>query len=900
MRTHEKSLANALQPRRQTAKHIHTASPSTLEGVTARNAPFSPILPSSPLPVSASSTIAAAFSLPSLSFSSQNVKPAKLSLTPHHLYYLLSRFEDLRLDVGPMNVRLENIHADPAPSNYVSFLKSSQRSKSRQSDRESIHSVASVRSVVSGMTNLWNNLGLGSSSGRSDARKEKEKTRLEIDLKYLYSAFTKIPCLRLAPDRKARLIKGFEEFPFDTAVPLNVFKNVRALEISDLDVRLFYGWDKMAEQLQSLSVKRSGLEDPTDLLINLVLDDMEKRRRRSSKNPHNYSYTQPRSATVPNLRTNFSVSRPISAPGSPDIVRSFSKSLPINLLDPADPAKPITGFPAEQQSGDARPDGLTTYRNSSPMRPATARANPAFIKTHRKTRSGSGGSSSDSSLRSGGAFGSTSNLLMPGILPSSKWRFLRHLCLADNSITVLSPECLAPLADTLYSLDLSLNHLNPVPECLASLSALKALNLSSCMIESLLSLQYHPLPAITALNLRANRLSTIIGIEKLLSLERLDLRENLLKDPAEITRLTGAPAIRELWVSGNPMVKTHSNYRISIFNLFRRAPGHREDPAIDNAAPSFTERKQLVERTVEQRASDVATPAPLELPSVIAARRSPRSELHSPLPSEKMVDYAQLLQQKPLPASPLAEEILRKPKIMGPKRRIVDLSKDEPPPSAIRTENIVLIPENASSQSPTVQLTSPHPEPTNNLQGPQQPGIPVIELPSPRSPISPRTQSPSAANPPPRIITSLSNHYRFPSKSSATPLSAMIPVKEGTDWGSISDSYRKRMEAQKTRGETWLNTLSEEGLYSPDSAISSATTLRPSPLTPRANQLSARTPVSGGSTAHKRAMSPYEDRGKSPLSAVMKSEDGMGRSPLRTNITVPDTIAEASPQQTPV
>ena len=185
------------------------------------------------------------------------------------------------IPVGPLNVRLENIHADASPANYISFLSQSQRSQGR-SDRDSIHSTSSVRSVISSMSNVWSGLGLGSST--SAAKTEKAKVQLMIDLKYLYSAFTKIPCLRLSPDRRARLIRGYEEFPFDTAVPLLAFKNVSALEICDVDFRQFFGWDKMAEQLRSLTVKRSSVGDPTDLFVNIVLDDMDKRRRRSSRN----------------------------------------------------------------------------------------------------------------------------------------------------------------------------------------------------------------------------------------------------------------------------------------------------------------------------------------------------------------------------------------------------------------------------------------------------------------------------------------------------------------------------------------------------------------------------------------------------------------------------------------
>src|SRR5690606_30322244 len=97
------------------------------------------------------------FSISSLTFT-QNLKPVKLSLTPHHLYYLLSKFEELGIGVGPMNVRLESIHADTAHGNYVSFLRDSSTRigrRNRSSDSLSIRSVSSVRSVMSGMSSIW-------------------------------------------------------------------------------------------------------------------------------------------------------------------------------------------------------------------------------------------------------------------------------------------------------------------------------------------------------------------------------------------------------------------------------------------------------------------------------------------------------------------------------------------------------------------------------------------------------------------------------------------------------------------------------------------------------------------------------------------------------------------------
>ncbi|KAJ2958841.1 hypothetical protein NQ176_g11156 [Zarea fungicola] len=225
VRTHEKALANALQFQRQSRhRPSQSTSAATLPPPTAVSE-----RPSTA--TSTSSSLAAALSLGNLSFTSHSVKSAKLALTPHHLFYLLSRFEDIGISVGPMKIRLENLHDSASSANYVSFLSgSNQRSRTRSTDATSIHSVSSVRSVMSGMSALWASLGIGSSI--SAARTERQKAALETDMKYLYSAFTKIPCLRLAPDWRARLIRGYEEFPFDSAVPLYAFKNLQALETS--------------------------------------------------------------------------------------------------------------------------------------------------------------------------------------------------------------------------------------------------------------------------------------------------------------------------------------------------------------------------------------------------------------------------------------------------------------------------------------------------------------------------------------------------------------------------------------------------------------------------------------------------------------------------------------------
>ena len=139
------------------------------------------------------------------------------------------------------------------------------------------------------------------------------------------------------------------------------------------------------------------------------------------------------------------------------------------------------------------------------------------------------------------------------------------------------------------------------------------------MIDSLHSLSKAPLPAITTLNLRGNRLSSLAGIERLLSLERIDLRENKLTDPTEIARLTCIPGLLEVYVNRNPFTKTHTNYRVTIFNLFRGTPGYTQDVCIDHQMPSYSERKQLVDRAPELPTIPVVKPH-VEYPMVESSR----------------------------------------------------------------------------------------------------------------------------------------------------------------------------------------------------------------------------------------------------------------------------------------
>ncbi|KAI0145682.1 hypothetical protein F4776DRAFT_368487 [Hypoxylon sp. NC0597] len=816
VRTNEKALANALQFRRSPGpRHGPSQSVSSIQG------PKSPTpLPERPsTSASASGPLAAALSLSSLSLTSNNVKSARLSLTPHHLFYLLSRFEELGIPVGPMKVRLENLHDTSTSANYVSFLSSSQRTKSRGSDAVSIRSVSSIRSVMTGMSSLWNSFGIGSSI--SAARVERQKAALQADLKYLYSAFTKIPCLRLAPDWRTKLIKGYEEFPFDSAVPLYVFKNLQDLEVNGIDFRQFFGWDRVADQIRSLTLKRANIEDPADILIDIVLDDMDKRRRRSSKaqssptGAYAHASNSRRSPTISygeSHRSSVGPEIPERRYSVADIHVGSVSTESTESTSAQDSRRPSV---SRVETDDPRPSKSSRPRSHSPHRPATSRHHTTNPRgSHKVKRSGSGSSHSSLSDSWHNPRNSASNLLAMGVLPATKWRFLKHLSLADNSLTVIPAASLTPLADTLASLDLSTNLFTQIPDSLATLTALRALNLSHCMIDSLHSLLRNPLPAISALNLRANRLQSIAGIEKLFPLERLDLRDNRLTDPMELARLTGIPDIREIYVEGNPFTRSHRDYRITIFNLFRNTPGFTEDIIIDASGPTIYERRYLVERVAIPAAVPVVKPPVPEIPAVDVSK--PAIIYESPK------EPAVLRKERPSRPTPkaVASEINTSStrRRRTPKRRIVDLATND---------------RVADAQQQPVDINKPvpdqpaAPEPESNYRISQPPEIQDIP---PR--VSSNTKPPNTVDPPevPRINTSAVLQ---------SPVSFQAPDiwKEAQDWNVSGEIYRQKIEALRDKvGNGYLSVLNEESWEPSRPAFisgdfSPASTIRPSPAT---------------------------------------------------------------------
>lgn len=190
------------------------------------------------------------------------VKPLRPSFTIHHLYYITERIEgsSLGVDVGPLNVKLDTPNHEPT---FISFMASNARNlRHFESDARSITSMNSMKSIVSSASVYW----------RSFAFSRDPKV-IQKDVKYLYLLFTKIPCLILSPKTKINSILGYEEYPCDTSVPLQMFKNLQVLELVEYEPNEVFGWHKLSEQLRILIIRNSKISDIAEILYTLVLDD---------------------------------------------------------------------------------------------------------------------------------------------------------------------------------------------------------------------------------------------------------------------------------------------------------------------------------------------------------------------------------------------------------------------------------------------------------------------------------------------------------------------------------------------------------------------------------------------------------------------------------------------------
>ncbi|KAG8902661.1 hypothetical protein FRB99_004277 [Tulasnella sp. 403] len=165
-------------------------------------------------------------------------KPVILSLTKSQLSYLLTRIEGVGIGVGCLDIKLEN----PRLAQLAA------------KDTSDTGSIASFVSHLSLSPSAW----------------WSKPAPIEAELKYIYSALTKLPALILTNPPSHE--------PEKNAIPLDAFKNLQTLELQDIEPRSLLGWDRLADSLRSLTVKRSGIEDVTHLIVDAVGDDEARRK----------------------------------------------------------------------------------------------------------------------------------------------------------------------------------------------------------------------------------------------------------------------------------------------------------------------------------------------------------------------------------------------------------------------------------------------------------------------------------------------------------------------------------------------------------------------------------------------------------------------------------------------
>lgn len=435
-------------------------------------------------------------------------RPVTFAIDTHRLFYILMRIESLSLDVGSLDVTVPN---PSKPMHYTHIDIGSPRDKSETLSLASFRSSLSAVSGLSLGTSWWSRT---------------EQQSIDAELKYIYSSFTKIPALLLKAPGPKVIAEIKDDPPNHSALPLDAFKNLRSLETVDIDPRSLLGWDRLAESLRSLTIKRSGLEDVADIFIGAVLDDQARR---------DGSLKDQRSRRIPRRQPSWT-----------------NTPLPASV-------------PEEVEE-----------RAEDPTLPSP-----------------------------------------PSALSSYKWGLLKHLSLADNALTFLPTDPL-PYLVSITHLDLSSNLLVSVPHGLSVLHNLVSLNLSDNMIDSVLGIYTH-LGQVLYLNLSRNRLESICGLERLMALERVDLRFNHIDESAEVGRLATLPNIGEIWIEGNPLTEIEDSHRLACFDLF-----HKEGKRIslDGTPPTFYERRGLTHVAPEQASSARDVPIPASPPVPIGPAKS--------------------------------------------------------------------------------------------------------------------------------------------------------------------------------------------------------------------------------------------------------------------------------------
>jgi hypothetical protein len=195
------------------------------------------------------------------------------------------------------------------------------------------------------------------------------------------------------------------------------------------------------------------------------------------------------------------------------------------------------------------------------------------------------------------------------------WGQLQQLSCAENFIPRMDVSLHA--LTRLERLDLSHNLIARIE------------NTEHCYNLSYLNLGHNRIEAVNAINLvlgnvsvlilRDNMLSSMLGLEKLFNLRRLDLTNNRLADLTELRDLGSLPVLEQLWLARNPLTAAPS-YRSAVFFAFQQ-----DNLVLDGRSPTDSERRERSEeRVLRAAARDRASSnpeAPRSAPVVVTRRK---------------------------------------------------------------------------------------------------------------------------------------------------------------------------------------------------------------------------------------------------------------------------------------
>lgn len=212
------------------------------------------------------------------------VPPKPLNISLHHLSYVLLRFEALGLPVGRLDEPLPASLQSRRPVSTFSFVSTSDQRRQPRAPRNGgldadTMSLSSVRSAISRMS-----ISAASTTSSWFGGPPRPPPDPDREVKYLYSAFTKLPALNIIPPPPNGLIEGFDDATTpSTLTPFDIFKNLQLLSLSEVDPRSIAGWDRLSCQLRSLTLTKANLEDAEELLDKQVRRDLLDRQRSASR-----------------------------------------------------------------------------------------------------------------------------------------------------------------------------------------------------------------------------------------------------------------------------------------------------------------------------------------------------------------------------------------------------------------------------------------------------------------------------------------------------------------------------------------------------------------------------------------------------------------------------------------